>query len=346
MERLKFRRLVDALRGVSAGASQAVTLYVPPGRRLQDAINRVADEVVQCQNIKDRSTRKGVEEALTTLLTRLRTLSVLPLNGLACFVGGGVDVLVEPPEAVQSYLYRCDSEFVLDPLTAMLEEKETYGLIVIDRAEATFGFLRGTHITTVLNVQSNLMGKHGKGGQSQHRFERIMEGETHSWYVRAAEHATQVFLGKPLKGVLIGGPGPTKEYFAKQGYLHYQLLSKVVSPCFSTGYTDEYGIKELAKAAAATLTTLELGKEQAAVQKFLRLTQTTDRATYGTRQVKEAIQQGRVGTLLVSEKLPEAPLLCDLAAKFGTEVTIVSDGTDEGNILAKGYGGCGAILRF
>ena len=51
-----------------------------------------------------------------------------------------VQYVLEPPEPISTFLYRCDSEFFLEPLSDMLLDKKIYGLIVIDRSEATIGY--------------------------------------------------------------------------------------------------------------------------------------------------------------------------------------------------------------
>ena len=43
----------------------------------------------------------------------------------------------EPPETVQTYIYHCDSQFFIDPLKQIIEYKEVYGAVVLDRKEAT-----------------------------------------------------------------------------------------------------------------------------------------------------------------------------------------------------------------
>lgn len=89
--------------------------------------------------------------------------------------------IIEPPEPIQTFIYKCDSQFHLEPpLMSQLEAKEMYGLIVIDRKEATVGFLKGgTNIVVVSNEQSLVPSKHHQGGQSSRRYERLIEIAAH-----------------------------------------------------------------------------------------------------------------------------------------------------------------------
>lgn len=49
---------------------------------------------------------------------------------------------------------------------------------------------------------------------------------------------------KDLKGVLIGGPSPTKEEFYAGEFLHHELQKKILG-LFDTAYTDESGFPSL-----------------------------------------------------------------------------------------------------
>jgi peptide chain release factor subunit 1 len=189
----------------------------------------------------------------------------------------------------------------------MVHEPDLWGLIVMDRAEVTLGFLRGKRVEALRNRQSLVPSKHGRGGQSQHRFERLIEHAAHEFFVKVGEIATELFLPKKdqLKGILIGGPGATKEYFYKEAYLQYELQKKVVQPLFDTGYTDEYGLKELVEKATQTIHGLEVTEEKRLVQRLFAEIRKAEGglAAYGEADVLRALDAGAVDTLLVSEGL-------------------------------------------
>jgi peptide chain release factor subunit 1 len=316
LARYTFKRKLDEIASARGRATELISLYVPPGKQLSDVMAYLRNEYAQSSNIKSRTTRKNVMWAIESLMGRVRQFKEVPKNGVAFFVGSkavGADksvpvtYIVEPPETLNTYLYRCDSTFFLDPLLEMIHEPELWGLIVMDRAEATLGFLRGKRIETLRNKQSQVPSKHGRGGQSQHRFERLIEHAAHDFFVRVGEIANELFLPKKdsLKGILVGGPGATKDFFVKEGFLHYELQQKVVQPLFDTGYTDEYGLKELVEKATQTLHGLEIHDEKRLVQRFLNEVRKSEAglAAYGEAEVLGALDVGAVDTLLVSEGL-------------------------------------------
>ncbi|HEY6239137.1 MAG TPA: peptide chain release factor aRF-1, partial [Thermoplasmata archaeon] len=400
------RRKLDEIAAARGRATELISLYVSGGKQISDVMAYLRNEYAQSSNIKSRTTRKNVMWAIESLMGRVRAFKEPPKNGVAFFVGNkavGADksepvtFIVEPPEPLNTYLYRCDSSFFLDPLLAMVHEPEMWGLVVMDRAEVTIGLLRGKRIEPLRNRQSLVPSKHGRGGQSAHRFERMIEHAAHEFFVKCGEMVNELFLPRKdsIKGILVGGPGATKEYFVKEGYLHYELQQKIVQPLFDVGYTDEYGLRELVERATQTLHGLELTEEKRVIQQLLSEIRRAEKglAAYGERDVQAALEAGAVELLLVSDGLrrhrltfscgncqqtfsrvlPDAevdaakdapcpacgkgPLtvtadedyvegLFRRAEASGAEVRLISTESEEGEMLAKAFGGVGAILRY
>jgi len=308
------RRQLEELKKCRGKHTELISLYVPPSKQIFDVISYLRNEYSQSQNIKSKTTMKNVLSAIESIMSRLKTFKQPPPNGLAMFVGHksiGADktdmvaFIIEPPMPVITFLYRCDSEFYIEPLEAMLTEKEIYGLLLIDRRECTVGMLRGSRVELLRYMTSQVPGKHGRGGQSQRRFERLTEIAAHEWFVKCGERASEIFLAEPaLKGILIGGPGPTKQYFVNEAYLHYEIQKKIIDT-FDTGYTDEFGLRELVANAADKMTDLKVSQEKKIMKRFLSEVTKTEKslAVYGEHQVRKALEMGVVDTLLLSEDL-------------------------------------------
>ena len=128
--------------------------------------------------------------------------------------------VIEPPHPLNTRLYRCDKDFVLDPLKQMLEVEEVFGLLVMDRKEATIGLLEGKLIQGLQKMTSGVPSQIRAGGQSALRFHRITEGLTKEFYKRVAEEMKKIFFDMPkLKGIIVGGPVPTKDEFLEGEYM-------------------------------------------------------------------------------------------------------------------------------
>ncbi|MEW6222637.1 MAG: peptide chain release factor aRF-1 [Candidatus Hadarchaeota archaeon] len=313
----QFKRLLESLKDFRGRGTELITVYIPPDFDMAKVMQQLRDEQGTASNIKSKNTRKNVLGALERVIQFLRNYTETnrkpPPHGMAIFAGNvaGRDdytdiqlYWVEPPEPITTRMYRCDQEFVLKPLEEMLEIKETIGLLLIDGKEATIGTLRGKHAEVVRKITSGAPGKHSKGGQSARRFERLHEIAVDEYKTRVGEAANNVFSQIPdLKVILVGGPGPMKEDFLKEGYLRDDIAKKVAG-VFDTGYTDEQGIKELVNKSGEVIKDLGILKEKTIMQKFLEeLVAGRGLAVYGEENVKRALELGAVDILLISESV-------------------------------------------
>ena len=166
------------------------------------------------------------------------------------------------------------------------------------------GFLTGKRIEMAAYLTSRVPGKHGRGGQSQRRFERLIEIAAHEWFGKAGEKASELFLEKKgLKGVIVGGPGPTKREFLNGDYLDYRIQEKIIG-IYDTGYTDDYGLKEVINNASDDLEEMDLIKEKRVMNNFFEeLRNDKGLAVYGEKEVRRALEMGAVDTLILSDAL-------------------------------------------
>jgi len=313
-QKYDLKRQLEELKACRGRHTELISLYIPPNKQIHDVTSYLKNEYSQSQNIKSKTTMKNVLSAIESIMSRLKQFKQPPENGIVFFVGHKsigsdktdmVAYVIDPPLPINIFLYRCDSTFFIEPLEEMLVEKEIYGLFLIDRRECTIGLLRGNRIDLLKYMTSHVPGKHGRGGQSQRRFERLTELAAHEWFVKCGEQASEIFRNqKEIKGILVGGPGPTKQFFIDENYLHYEVQDKIVET-FDTGYTDEYGLKELVSAASETMSNLKISKEKKLMKAFLKeITKSKGSlSVYGENQIRRALQIGAVDTLLLSENL-------------------------------------------
>ena len=316
VRRLKLKRQLEELREMRGFGTELVTVYIPPGRQVSDVRQQLQQEHGLAANIKSKSTRKHVQGAIESALSSLAGLNQPGERGMALFVGEVVvgnnktrmvNVTVDdPPEEIQSFRYRCDSSFELDQLESMLIDRAAYGLFVIDRSEACFGIAVGTRIHVQEYMPSQVPSKHGRGGQSAQRFERLIEEAAHNFFKKASEHACDYWLPMldDLRGIIIGGPGATKDFVVRNEYFHHEIQKRIVETLFDVGYSNESGLRELVDRAGGAMRDIELDEERKIMDRFLRqIVQAAPKATYGEMMVRSALDQGAVETLLLSEGL-------------------------------------------
>jgi peptide chain release factor subunit 1 len=314
--RLRLKMALEELREMKGFGTELVTIIIPPDRQVSDARAMLQNEHGQAANIKSKGTRKNVQGAIESALSTLNGLKNAGENGIAVFVGSViignnksrmVNVVVEnPPQPFISFRYRCDSKFELTQLEDMLVDKKSYGLFVIDRAEAAYGIASGKRIHVQEHLVSNIMGKHRQGGQSAQRFERLIEEAAHNFFKRASEHACSYWLPnlENIQAIIIGGPGATKDFVVKNEYFHHEIAKKIAKTTFDVGYSNESGVRELVDNAGGLMGEIELDAERQMMNRFLQeLIKAHPKATYGEVMIKQALDQGAVDTLLISEGL-------------------------------------------
>lgn len=356
-KRMKLKKLLKELEQYRGQHTELVTVYIPEGYDINKISNHLAQEQGTASNIKSSSTRKNVITALERMIQHLKLFKQTPPNGLALFSGniadkpGDQDVRVwsiEPPIPLKVRIYRCDKEFVLEPLADMTESKNVFGLVVIDRRDATIGVLKGNAIIVLLHTHSEVPGKFRAGGQSAQRFSRQRALALKGHYKKIADYMKDQFLNMPnLQGIIIGGPSTTVVNFLNKEYITGDVEKKILGS-FDLGYTGNYGLHELVDKAQDLLSKEGIMEQKKAMHDFLTiLAKDPDKVAYGYEFVKDRLILGSVDVLLIYEDFGDDKIdeLDELAAQSGSKLVMISKDTTEGKQL-EALGGIAAILRY
>ena len=316
LELYRLRKTLNTLARKEGSHTELITIYIPPGKQISDAVNLLREEYGTASNIKSNVTRKNVLDAIVKVQQRLKLFKDPGEKGIVIFAGalpqegGGPGTermetyVIIPPEPIKVFLYRCDSRFHTEHLQEMLREKETYGILLIDASDATIATLQGKRLTIVRQMYSGVTGKTRAGGQSARRYERLRDMQLNEYFNRVGGHANETFLPiDNLKGIILAGPGPTKYDFEKGDYLNYQLKAKILDTV-DTAYVEEQGVKEVVDKAPEIMRKVRYIEEKQIMQQFLyELGHDTGMITYGEVEVRKALEAGAVKTLLLSEGL-------------------------------------------
>ncbi|HNW05438.1 MAG TPA: peptide chain release factor aRF-1 [archaeon] len=310
---LLLKKKLKEIKTYKGDGTQLISLYIPPNADRSSVTKQLTDEISQSSNIKSQQTRKNVQAALRRLTNYLRQIDFkLPETGLVLFSGNVSEnpakndvvlLTITPPKPLTTKLYWCDSEFHTAPLEDMALTDEVYGLVTIDKREATVAILTGKSYRIILHETSGVPGKTRAGGQSSVRFERLREKAAQDFYRRVGERMNVSMVDIPkLKGIIVGGPGMTKHEFLEESELDYRLKNMILGT-LDTSYTDESGIKEMLDKSGEILKDASIIKERQLVNKFIEKVATNGLATYGYNEVIESIMQGKAEVVIVSEGL-------------------------------------------
>ena len=311
----KIKKTLDELARISGRGTELITVYIPKGKQFHLVINQLREEQGTADNIKSAMTRGHVVDALGRVQQRLKLYKEPPERGLVIFCGAvppegggpiGSEVIkvweLEPPKDLMTSLYRCDDHFHVDILKDMLKDDNMIGFLAIDTKDAGWGLLHGDKIEVLRETSSGVAGKHRQGGQSARRFERLREMELSYYYNRVAEVTKEFFIDiYPVKGLIVSGPGPTKEDFLKENYLEYRLQNNVLAT-LDTSYSGSEGIREAFMKAQEVLADFRLSEEKKLVERLFReINNRTGLGVYGLKDVMSLLKNNVVDILLITD---------------------------------------------
>ncbi len=299
------------LKSIRGSGTQLISVYIPAGYQISEVVAKLRNEYSQSGNIKSKTTRTNVLSAIDKIMQYLKLFKQTPPNGLAVFCGNISDnpsrddielFSIETPLPLKVNIYRCDSDFLLDPIEEMIAATDTYALVVMDGREATLATLKGPQIRVVKRLNSTAHAKVRKGGQSAARYERIIEESIGEYEKRIGEAVNALFAQSEfkIKGLLVGGPGPAKEGFVKAGALNYQIKMLGV---FDTGYTDDFGLHELVEKAKDLLKEQEASRERQVIEKFMQERSRNALAVSGYFATRKAVENKQASQVIINKDL-------------------------------------------
>ncbi len=317
VKRYKLNKMINKLGNITGHGTELVTVYIPPRRPIYDIVSQLKNEAGTASNIKSDLTRTHVQDALSRTVEHLKLYKVPPENGLVIFCGAiptgkgiGTEKIeiysVEPPKAVQINLYRCDDHFWIDHLKDMMKDDKVVGILSLDTQEAGFGILTGDRWEVVESLTSGVAGKHRQGGQSARRFERLRDNELNEYYRRVADYAQKIFIDEyDVKGIIIGGPGPTKEGFIREEYLDYRLQNNVIA-VLDSSYSGSEGVRELIDKVndQGIMADYRLMEEKKIVKRFIsEVYSGKGLGIYGIYDVNNALKNGYADLVIVTDDI-------------------------------------------
>ncbi len=170
----RFRKELKKLKKYSGSGTELISVYIPVDYPIHETTTRLRTELGQASNIKSKSTKNNVSDALEKIINHLKLYNKPPKNGICLFAGNVSDnpaktdielFYFEPPFPLRINIYRCDSRFFLEPLEKIMDTRDSYGIVVMDGREATIAMVKGTEVTILKKLNSMAHAKIRKGGQ-------------------------------------------------------------------------------------------------------------------------------------------------------------------------------------
>jgi len=310
----KIRKTLNELSQKTGHGTELISVYVPKGKQLHEIITILKEEQGTADNIKSDLTRTHVVDSLGKVIQRLRLYKKTPERGLVIFCGAlapegggpiGSEVIrvyeLDPPKDLKTFLYRCDDHFHVDILKDMLKDDNLIGFLAIDSKDTGWGLLHGDKIEVLSQTGSGVAGKHRQGGQSAKRFQKLREMEITYYFNRIAGTTKEYFIDiYPVKGLIISGPGPTKEDFVNGNYLEYRLQEMIIST-IDCSYSGSEGIREAFVKSEDILSDFRMVEEKKIVEKlFQHINSHSGLGVYGLKEIIELLKNNVVDTIIIT----------------------------------------------
>jgi len=250
------------------------------------------------------------------------------------------------PRPLTHSAYICDDRFHTEALKELIAPKNCHGLIIIERGEAIIGELRGESVTTLTQLESQVMGKSRAGGQSAQRFARERERQKQEFYHKVAKNANTLLTDPIVDTVSVGGTMITADEFVNTEYLDYRLRDRLIGT-FPIHYATSQGLSQLVDIVEESLSDKSEQEARNSTDRFFNGLRDGNVA-YGISEIDTALEYGAVATLLVSTSIDQE-VRNDLQARTeqqGGEVQLVPDTFERGKQFMGTFDGIGAILRF
>jgi len=319
----------------------------------------------------------------------------VPPNGLALFCGyigeqeGKQKKLMytfEPLKPLVSGFYRCDSKFHLESLYEQLDEKHTFGFIVVDGNGVSFHTLNGNCRETLFRLEVSLPKKRGRGGQSSTRFARIRD-QKRGWYTsKVAEIATAQFIDPSIsmpnvKGIVIAGSAQLKEEVIAKLDMR---LSSIIVAVVDIQYGGESGFNQAIHLTRDSLGNLKFVHEQKVISRLFDEISRDGHYSIGVEDTMYALINGLLDNLIIwndlksvrwelskngteetkvhyldedkeleessdwtiTSKMALLDWVLEHYGEFGAQIELISDQTNVGAQFVRGFGGLGGLLRY
>jgi len=189
-----------------------------------------------------------------------------------------------------------DSSPYLRPLARMIDEWESFSLVLVNSNSAKIYSVSFGEITDSKKLSADIMNKHKKGGWSQARFNRLRRGAIHSFFTEVVEELEK----REDEQIIVAGPGTSKNKFVEM--LPQHLQEKIID-LIDIDIQDE---NKLLKESVHLISEKEKRDSSEAVKHLKQEILKDGLAVYGPMETMDAVSNGQVELLIIEKdyKLP------------------------------------------
>ncbi len=289
-------------------------------------------------------------------------------RGLAIFISEtmGYFKAIGLPHNIKNSLI-VDTSPYIRPLVQLMDEWEEYAMVLIDTHEAKLFVVSLGALKDKERLTTHIINKHKKGGWSQMRFQRLRREAIDRFQKKVAEELEKFVEGEQIVGLVLAGPGETKEHFKNE--LSHKLKSMIIG---DLDYSMDIPTEKLVEAASDEVAKLERVISNDSVDRLRNEILKGGKAVFGIKETIGAAKEGKIELLLLSKELKPRGWICEhcqivetgvrdrcpycnhktsevdvleeileFAERTGSNIEFVSE-----NPMLEELGGVGALLRY
>jgi len=194
-----------------------------------------------------------------------------------------------------------DSSPYIRPLARILDEWESYTLILLNTNSAKIFSISMGKVDDIKKISKDIINKHKKGGWSQARFNRLRKGAINSFFKDVVLLLEKISDEK----IIISGPGTAKNKFIDM--LPQNLRDKVID-IIDISIEDENKLIE----QSLQLVSENEKKESIEAVKHLKSEILKDGlAVYGVEETLQAVKNGQVELLIIEKNYNLKGWICE-----------------------------------
>lgn len=218
-------------------------------------------------------------------------------------------ILFEPPKKISKSFYVCDKRFHLDSILEMYKEERVNGIVFVDGESYSFYmvFKSGDHMESkkILSDEVMLAKRHGRGGQSQKRFERLADISEKNYITKLGELIIKSFMTNNnteylIERLIICGPSYKKKLLADNDLVKQYFHDKL--ELVTTSVLNEQTIYEIIDQSRTIFDTQRQEQETKIVKEIQDLiTINPDKLVFGKEEIIEAYKNHELQKLVINE---------------------------------------------
>lgn len=302
------KKRLRELAGLGVTGEKVLSVYIsldpgqyPTARERQAEVHSLLDRAAK-QARDDESLSHAARRQVETDIARLRRyfddeFSAKHARGVAVFCAGadGLFEVIKLPRPVESEVVIGDAPFI-EPLTAF-DGDDGYSVVLVGRRSARIFVGAPDQIREVAGRTDDVHGRHEQGGWSQARFQRGIDKEAHDHLKNTAELLFEQYKRGMVRRLVVGAH---EEIYNEvrdslHPYLRERIAGRVDVDIENASPSD---VRDL---VAPLIEADRRKRERTLLDQLAAEVGKEGRGRHGIEPTLEALNEGRVETLLVQD---------------------------------------------